>query len=130
MLKKLLSTLLACLLIQTVAFVQPVAAKTKAEKEAQFAIKVKTGITKLGTGRDARVAMKLRDKTILSGYISRAGEDGFAVADPKTGVTTDVAYADVTQVKGHNLSTGGKIAIGLGILAAVLAILLFFENYG
>jgi hypothetical protein len=36
----------------------------------------------------------------------------------------------VKQVQGNNLSTGAKIAIGLGILAAILALLLFLENYG
>jgi hypothetical protein len=41
-----------------------------------------------------------------------------------------VPYPSVTQVRGNNLSTGAKVAIVLGIVAAVLGILLFFENYG
>jgi hypothetical protein len=130
MLKKLLSTMIACLLMQALVCVQPVAAKTKAEKQALFAQKVKAAIMKFGAGPDARVAIKLRDKTTVSGYIGQVGEDGFTVADLKTGTTTGVTYAEVAQAKGHNLSTGGKIAIGLGIAVAVLTFLLILENYG
>jgi hypothetical protein len=36
---------------------------------------VKEGIHKLGTGLDARIEVKLRDKTKLKGYVSEAGED-------------------------------------------------------
>lgn len=129
MLRRLISIVVACLLIHALAYIQPCEAKTKAEKEAELAQKVKTGILKLGVGHAARVAMKLRDKTVLGGYVSEASAGGFIVVD-KTGAAKSVAYADVTQVKGHNLSTGGKIAIGLGIAVAVLVILLIFENYG
>ncbi len=38
-------------------------AGSKAEKETRFAEKVKDGISKLGTGPDARIEVKLRDKT-------------------------------------------------------------------
>ena len=50
--------------------------------------------------------------------------------DAETGAATKVMHGQVQKVKGNNLSTGAKIAIGLGVLAAVLAIFLFFENYG
>jgi hypothetical protein len=42
-----------------------------------------------------------------------------------------VTYTDVAQVKGHNLSTGAKIAIiSLAIAAGILAFFLWLENYG
>lgn len=129
MLKKITPIVVACLFVHSFAYVQPCVAKTKAEKEAEHAGKVKTGIIKLGTGNDARVAMKLRDKTVLGGYVSEASDTSFTVVD-KEGNATRVAYKSVRQVKGHNLSTGAKIAIGLGIAVAVLVILLIFENYG
>jgi hypothetical protein len=69
-----------------------VVAKSKAEKAAEQAAKVKVGIAKLGVGEAARVTVRLRDKTKLSGYVSRIGEDSFAVTDLKTGATTEVAY--------------------------------------
>ncbi|HET8782387.1 MAG TPA: hypothetical protein VFM63_08215 [Pyrinomonadaceae bacterium] len=93
------------------------------EKEARFAQKVKTEIAKLGTGPDARVNLKLRDKTKLKGYISEVGDQSFAVVDDKTGAATTVAYPQVKQVQGNNLNTGVKIAIGIAIVAIVLLIL-------
>jgi hypothetical protein len=130
MLRKMLCVVVAGLLVHVLAGAQPVAAKTKAEKQAEFTGKVKAGIAKLGTGPEARVAIKLRDKTKLTGYVGEAGEDGFVVVNPKTGEANMVAYSTVAQIKGHNLSRGGKIAIVLGIAVGVLAFLLFLENYG
>lgn len=43
--------------------------------------------------------------------------------DVKTGAATTVPYPQVKQVKGNNLSTGTKIAIGLGIVAGVILFL-------
>lgn len=127
--KKLLTMMVACLMLAAVN-VGPVAAATKAEKEARFAGKVKTGIEKLGVGRETRVEVKLRDKTRLKGYISEASENGFVVTDLKTGTSNSVAYADVSQVKGNNLSTKAKIGIGIGIGAAVtILVLLLIMNH-
>jgi hypothetical protein len=109
---------------------RPVYADSKAEKEARFAEKVKEGIGKLGTGAAARVEVKLRDQRKLKGYIGEAGEDSFSVVDDKTGAATRVAYPQVQKVKGNNLSTGAKIAIGLGVAVTILVILLIMENYG
>ena len=38
-------------------------------------------------------------------------------------LTTTVAYPDVVQVKGNNLSTGAKIAIAAGIIAGIIIVL-------
>jgi hypothetical protein len=112
--KKLLTMLIACLAVSALN-VQPAAAASSAEKEARFAGKVKLGIEKLGSGPDIRVEVKLRDKTRLKGYISEISEDGFVVMDVKTGASNSIAYADVKQVKGNNMSTGAKIGIGIAI---------------
>jgi hypothetical protein len=120
---------LAIILISLLAAAPPVWAKSKAEKAAQQAEKIKTAIAQLGTGPDARVRLKLRDKTQVAGYIQTAGAESFVVVEA-AGASTTVPYPNVTQVKGNNLSTGAKVAIVLGIAAAVLGILLFFENYG
>ena len=122
--KKILSLMIACLVLITMS-VHPVAAATKAEKEARFTVKVKTGIEKLGTGRDTRVEVKLRDKTRLKGFISETSENGFVVTDLKTGASNTVAYADVSKVKGNNLNTGAKIAIGIGIGVGITLLILW-----
>jgi hypothetical protein len=124
MLRKCLSLGLIVALIH-VASAAPVVAKSKAEKEAQFAEKVKAGILKLGTGKAARVKVKLRDKTKLEGFVGEAGADSFTVVDAKTGVATVVAYPQVAQAKGNNLSTGTKIAIGVAIVMLVVAVIYF-----
>jgi len=100
-----------------------VSAETQAEKEARFASKVKAGVRKLGTGEKARIKVRLKDKTRLKGYVSAIGEDNFTVTDAKTGAATVVAYTQVRQLEGHNLSTGAKIAIAFGIVAAAALIL-------
>ena len=116
MCKKLTSLVIASSLVVFLCSAS-VAASSKEEKEARLAEKVKTGIAKLGTGPAAGVEVKLRDKTKIKGYISELSENYFIVIDDKTGAATTVAYPQVKQVKGNNLSTGAKIAIGIGVVA-------------
>ena len=127
MFKKLLSLSLVALLIN-LAGVTPVYAVSKEEKQARFAEKVKASVLKFGTGEAARVKIKLRDKTKLAGYISAADGEGFTVIDSKTGMATTIAYPQVKSVQGHNLSTGAKIAIGVGIAAAIIFIILWYTT--
>ena len=127
--KKLLTMIVAGLVLTAVS-VRPVWASSNVEKEVRFAGKVKSGIEKVGSGRDTRVDVKLRDKTRLKGYVSEIGETEFVVTDAKTGASNKVAYANVAQVKGNNLSTGAKIGIGIGIGVGltILVVLLIIAN--
>jgi hypothetical protein len=123
MLKKWLSLMLVSALTLTLAFNGSAAVSAKTAKEAKQAEKIKAGIAKLGVGRDARVKLKLKDQTKLSGFISEARAESFVVTDLETGASTRVAYPDVAQVQGHNLSKGAKIAIAVGIVAGVILVL-------
>jgi hypothetical protein len=127
MFKQLLSLSLVALLINLAA-VTPAYAASKEEKQARFVEKVKASVLKFGTGEAARVKIKLQDKTKLAGYISAADGEGFTVIDKKTGIATTLVYAQVKSVEGHNLSTGAKIAIGAGIAAAIIFIILWFTT--
>lgn len=129
MLKKITGWLLAITLLAMTS-AQPALAKTKEEKEAAFAAKVKAGIAKLGAGADTRVEIKLRDKTKLKGFISEVGAESFVVTDPKTSTATTVTYPQVAKAKGNNLSTGAAIAIGvaIGVGATVLTILILIAT--
>ena len=122
MFKKYLTIILTFLILNlslsAVAF-----AETKAEKEAKFADKVKVNVTKLGTGTEAKIQVKLKDGTKLKGYVSQINENSFVVTDEKTGVATEIPYPNAKQVKGNNLSTGVKIAIGVAIGVVVLLII-------
>ena len=127
MFKKLLSLFLVTLLIN-LAGVTPAYAASKEEKQARLAEKVKASVLKIGTGEAARVKIKLQDKTKVAGYIRAADDEGFTVMDSKTGVATTIAYPQVKSVQGHNLSTGAKIAIGVGIAAAIIFIILWYTT--
>ena len=128
MFKKIVATALAVLLIQTFCL-RTASAGSKEQKEIQRAEKVRSGILELGIGPDARVALKLRDKPKLVGYVSSVSDDSFVVTNSKTGEATTVAYHDVTQVKGNNLSTGASIAIGLAIGVGVTVLVLFWYAF-
>jgi len=99
--------------------VVPVPARSptaQAARETQQTEKVKGKVTRLGTGRQARVEVKLNDNTRLKGYIGQIAEDHFTLIDPKHGTVTPVPYAQVQQIKNKNHS--GTFALGLG--AAVI----------
>jgi hypothetical protein len=122
MFRKILWLVLVGLLLN-VAGVSSVYADSKEEKEARFAERVRQGISRLGTGAGARVEVTLRNKMKFKGYVSEANTESFTVVDTHGGAT-QIAYPQVKQVKGNNLSEGVKIAIGLGALVLLVAILL------
>lgn len=129
MFRKILSVALVVFLLN-VAGVRFAYAGSKEVKEPRFAEKVKEGVGKLGTGAEARVEVKLRDKTKLRGYVSEAGKESFVIVDEKTGATSAVTYSQVKQVRGNNLSTGAKIAIGVGVILIPIIVALIFVSTG
>lgn len=122
MVKQMLAVLLMGALCLSSGRIVSAAASNKA-KEARFSAKVKRGIQKLGVGPAARTRIKLRDQTHLTGYIGETGPDAFVLVEANTGKATNVAYADVAQVQGQNLSTRTKIIIGASVVAAVVIVL-------
>jgi hypothetical protein len=122
MFKRVCSLVLSALLLQAAAV--PAFAGTRAEKEARRAEKVRAQVVKLGTGKDALVRVELRDKTKLEGYVSEVGDESFVITD-KAGVATIVAYPQVKKAQGHNLATGDKIVIGMGIGVAIVLLIVW-----
>jgi hypothetical protein len=129
MFKKILSLVLVGFLLN-VTGVSFAYAGSKEEKETRFAEKVKEGISKLGTGAEARIEVKRRDKTKLKGYVSEAGKDSFVIVDEKTGATATVTYSQVKQVKGNNFSKGAEIAIGVGFILIPIIVVLILVSAG
>lgn len=127
MFRKLLTVFLVVMVI-TLTGVRLAYADSKEEKQVRFSEKIKANVLKLGMGESARVKVKLRDQAKLEGYISDAGAETFTVTNTKTGVTTTVAYPQVKSIQGNNLSTGAKIAIGVGIAAPIVFIILWFTT--
>lgn len=123
--KKLLSLILIASLSQVLAGVPVVAAQSISDKEAARVAKVKASILKLGTGSDAKIKVKLRDDTKLSGYVVQANADSFVMADSKTGTSTEIPYPNVTQARGKNLSTGAIVAISAGVAVGVTLLTIY-----
>jgi hypothetical protein len=96
-------------------------------KEAAFISRVKSAIANLGTGPSAKAEITLRDNSRLKGYIKEANEERFVIVSDKTLVTTEVAYPQVKKIKGSNLSTGAKVAIGVGVAIGIL--ILVFKDH-
>jgi hypothetical protein len=108
-------TLTVAFLLLNLSFNSVALAETKEEKDAKLAEKVKINVLRLGTGNDARVQVKLKDGSKLKGYISQINENSFVVVDEKTAAPTEIPFPQTRQVKGNNLHTGVKIAIGIGL---------------
>lgn len=128
MLRRTLSTILGLVLVSVTVCGESAAGANKLSDEAGHIKKVRASVLKLGVGRDARIQVRLRDKTRLSGFVSEVGEDSLVIESETTGAVTTVAYPNVTQVKGHNLSTGAKIGIGIAIGFAVTALIIFASH--
>jgi hypothetical protein len=84
--------------------------------------KVRKKVLKLGVGKGALVSVKLLDNTKVQGYISRADEESFVVADAKTGTVTIVSYSNVAQVKGR-ISNGYWIMTGAIVVSFLLLLI-------
>lgn len=116
--KRIVSLSLIAILMQTF-FVSQTFAETKEEKRVA---KARTEIAKLGTGTDARIKVKLKDKTQVEGYLAEADANQFVVVNAKTGEAVPVAYQNVKQARGNNLLTGAFIAIAFGIFIVVIVL--------
>lgn len=127
MFKKYLTLILTVLVINLSLCNSVFAVTINEEKAAKLAARVKASIAELGAGKDSTVEVKLRDKTKLKGYVGQINEDSFILVDAKTGASSEIPYSQAKQVKGNNLSSGVKIAIGIGL---VLVVVFLIGAYG
>ena len=116
MLKRIFVVIVAAVMLSAPFGLQSARAQVANDAAAE---KARAGVMKAGTGREARVEVRLRDETKLKGYVSEAGADSFTVTDAKTGAARAVAYTDVAQVKrqGGGLSPTTKALIWGGVAA-------------
>jgi hypothetical protein len=123
--RRFIAFLLTALLVVPVTQPNVMAASLPpdAEKDARLAEKVKAGIAKLGVGREARVEVKLKNKSKLAGYISGIEDESFTLTNLQTGQATTIPYPDIAQVKGNNLTTKTKVIIAASIVAGVIIVL-------
>ena len=78
----------------------------------------------MGVGVNARVEVKLHDKTRLKGYISDADQDSFTVVESKTGSSKTVSYADTSSAKRAGSGVSAKTWIILGAVAVAQPVVL------
>ena len=120
MFRRALVMMLAGILMVTTLGLQHAGAQTS--NDFQATEKVRAKIQKIGVGPNARVEVKLHDKTQLKGYISAAEQDSFTITDHKTGTTKTMAYSDASVKKpGGGLSTKSWIILGAAVVGAVVA---------
>ncbi len=126
-LRRCFSILLAGLLLQLVITPRMVAAQTssdtRTETDARSTAKVKADVASFGFGTEARVKVKLRDGRKLKGYISYAGDEKFAVVDPKTDDTTTVPYVGVAEIKRTKGSQSRAVLLGVAFTVVGLVAL-------
>ena len=121
MAKRLLTLSLAFAIVLTP--LGPVAQGRK--KPDQTPDKVKAEVESHINKKEEHVKVKLRSGSEVKGRITKSNADGFTVVEDKTGSTTQIAYADVSNVEGRGMSKTKKtligISIGAGIFIALVA---------
>jgi hypothetical protein len=127
--RKLLSFFLAWLMVN-LSGPPSLLAKSDSAKDNRRAEEVKAAVLKLGTGKDARVMVILRDSGTVRGYVHQSQEDGFSVSNFCSGVVIPVPFAQVRGLRGVNVATGTKVSTGKGVSKEVDAVLAADEPCG
>ena len=92
--------------------------------DAAETAKIKTALTKRGTGEKAKIKIKLRDGREIKGWIAELNADDFVIADSKTKNQTKIFYNDVVKVKKSGLSLGAKLGIAALVVGAAAVIVI------
>ena len=85
--------------------------------------KLRRDVEKIGF--DERVEVKLNDGTKLKGRITGIADDQLVITGQQ-GAATKIPYSNIKRVVKHDDTTGshlGTLAMGVGVLAGVLAVL-------
>jgi hypothetical protein len=113
---KLISCALAVLLVSVSSV--PVVCQQQAQTD-KHAHEIKKWVGRLKRwGKDDPVTVKLYDGTKVKGYITDNEEDHFVLMDRKTGQSTSIDYAEVSDVSG---GMGRKTKFALMFAGAILA---------
>ena len=122
MIKRTFAVLISVMILATSFAFQSVQAQ--GGKDTKAAAKARLKVDSLGS--NARVDVKFLDGTKLKGYVSAKEQDGFTVTDSKTGASSVVRYAEVSELKkaGDGLSTKSWIIIGSAIAGAVVTLII------
>jgi hypothetical protein len=122
----------AVLLVVVLVFNSVAAAQATQADEASQAAKSRAAVQRRGVGEKSRVKVRLRNKALVKGYISKIQDESFDVTDASTGRATTVPYANIEGVQGAGLSKGAKIGIIVGTAVAIVAVVfaIGFKTHG
>lgn len=86
------------------------------------AAEIRSKVAEIGTGRDAKIEVTMRDKTKLKGYVDTVASDSFSVIEEKTGSSQTVDFANVAKVRKprNGLKPRTWIIIGAAAAAAII----------
>lgn len=131
MYKKPLAIMLVSFLIQMICITPVSAVVVPINTETRRIAEMKERISVIRL-ENKRAVVTLRDKTKLKGHIGEVKESSFFIKDERTDTTIEVKYENAAQVKtkGNGLSTGAKVLIGVGIVAAVVVVVLIVKPLG
>lgn len=90
----------------------PALARTQEEELAIQTAKIRNGIARLGVGEEARVRIKLLDKSVLIGFVGRVKEDEFELVSPETELRRTIGYTEIEQLSGQNSETRTRVSVG------------------
>jgi len=122
MTKRLLTLSLAFAIVLT-----PLGPAVHARKKPdQTPDKVKTEVETRLRKKEEHVKVRLRSGSEVKGRITQSSENGFTVVEEKSGSSTQIAYADVSNVEGRGMSKTKKTLIGVGIGVGVFAALVAY----
>jgi len=126
MYKRILSAVLAVLLINLISYAQAgVGEKPNGDKAAD---KIFSTVVRLGVDGSRLVKVILRDGTELTGYIRETNNDDFVLLGDGIGTTTKLTYRQVKQVKPYQ-SRARKVGNVLGYVVFFGVIAAMFVGY-
>jgi hypothetical protein len=119
MLRRSFAIMLSGLILLTAFGYQGAGAQSLGDQQTE---KIRTRVHKMGVGVNARVEIKLKDKSQFKGYISDANEDSLTVVQSGTGSSRTTSYSEISSVKKAGSGVSAKTLIILGAAAAGAAV--------
>lgn len=92
--------------------------------------KVRTKIRKHGIGEGSKVVVTMKDGTKLTGHITQILDDSFDLTYTNTKQPTTIPYRDVAKVNRVGMSKPAKTAIGIGVAAGIVILVLTVPRKG
>jgi RimP C-terminal SH3 domain len=115
MISKIISLLLTAVLLHSSIAAQTSSSPAQSPARMQQVLRI---AQEKGKAVTVTLYSKVGNKTKLTGKVSEVSDTSFTVTDRQTGNRMTVAFEDVQQVKQKGMTTGAKVALGIGIGAA------------